>query len=366
MTIKLNTKLISSLGVLAAACLLQAPSSAEAYNLNNARTGSSTTLYLAPWVASFAPDYDTALHNAASKLNANPSNMRVSLVDDNDNTVAGNNGESEVTFTTNSTSLCGSLACTWMWSSGGNLVETDVYFDSSYAWATTDAKSDSVAYKSSGKRPLLNTALHEFGHALGMAHEGDVFNVMGNAWNVVNTNGSSTESVISEDTSNGLIAHYGQRTTPNEDLSIYHWEWSANVNGYSRHARTPVTDASGTTLASATPYDSALNEPAYSVAAGDTIKVRQTAENRGTYQSVTVKWFISTNSTISTADTQIASSTLNKGRNGPFTWTRSLTLPSNLSSGSRYWIGVIIDSEDVVSEQNESNNAAYLAELVIQ
>jgi len=34
--------------------------------------------------------------------------------------------------------------------------------------------------------------------------------------------------------------------------------------------------------------------------------------------------------------------------------------------GTRYWIGVIIDSEDIVAERNESNKAADLAELVIQ
>ncbi|PRP96106.1 matrixin family metalloprotease [Enhygromyxa salina] len=346
--------------------MLHASTPAHAYNLNNARSGSSTTMYLDPAVQGAMPSHYTALHNAAAKLNANPSNMRFSLVNDNDAVVANNNGESEVAFTSNNTKLCGSLACAWSWSSGGTLVESDVYFDIDYDWTTTDAKADSVAYTGSGYRPLLNTALHEFSHALGLGHEGDVFNVLGNAWNVVSTNGASTESVISEDVSNGLIAHYGQRPSVNEDLSLYHWEWSANINGYSRHARTPITGPSGAALSSAPESNPSLNEPAYYVSSGQTLEVTQTAENRGTTQLVTIKWYLSTNSTITTSDTVLATSALNKGRNGPFTWTRSLSLPGGLVAGTRYWVGAIIDSEGVLAEQNEINNAMYVAEVVIQ
>lgn len=363
----MRTKLITAaLGALTAAALFQAPSSAEAYNLNNPRTGSTTTLKLYPWIQIILPGHYTALQNAAAKLNANRSNMRFSLINDDDLVVAGGNGESEVTLTTGGALPCGSIACTFNWSSGGNIIESDVYFDSSYAWVTTDAKADSVAYKSGAKRPLLNTALHEFSHALGMGHEANVFNVLGNAWNVVNTNSGSTESVISEDTNNGLVAHYGQRVSVSQDLSVYHWEWASSSNGYSNHARVPLTNLGGAVLSSAPASDPTLNEPAYYASSAQTIKVRQTAENRGTYQSVTVKWFLSTNSLITTSDTLLASTPLNKGTGGPFTWTRNVTLPGGLVAGTRYWVGVIVDSEDVVAEQNESNNAAYLAEIVIQ
>ena len=362
----MRTKLLTTaLGALTAAAIFTLPGYAEAYNLNSARAGTTTTLNLYPWVQILLPNHYTALQNAAAKINANRSDMRFLLVNDNDLIVASNNGESEVTFATGAALLCSSIACTLNWKSGGLIDESDVYFDSSYTWITTDAKADSVAYGGS-TRPVLNTALHEFAHTMGLGHEADVFNVLGNAWNVVNTNGDSTESVISEDTNNGLVAHYGQRASVTQDLSIYHWEWSGSTNGYSNHARVPIEDTLGVELSAAPESNPSLNEPAYYANSGQTIALTQTAENRGTFQSVTVKWFLSTNSTISTSDTLLASSTLNKGNSDPFTWTRNVNLPGGLVPGTRYWVGVIIDSQDVVAEQNESNNAAYLAEIVIQ
>lgn len=343
--------------------LLQTSQTANAYELGNPRSGNSTTLYASPDIALTLPDHFESLENAANKLNANPSTMRLTLATDNDYVVAGNNGESEVAMVpSGAAGLCGSIACTLNWSAGGTIVESDVYFDMSHDWATTDLKAESKAYAPGEGRPLLNTALHEFSHALGLKHEADVFNVLGNAWNVVSTNGLTTESVISEDTSNGLIAHYGERVDINEDLSLYHWHHVGSSNGYSNHGRTAVTDIADLSLAAAAPFDPSLNEPAWYVTSGQQIKVEQTAENRGTAQTVTIKWYLSTNSTITTSDTLLATSSITKGRNGPYTWTRTLTLPANLNG--RYWVGAIIDSEDVLAEQNEINNAIYIAELV--
>jgi hypothetical protein len=292
--------------------------------------------------------------------------MRLSLVNDNDFTVALNNGESEVALVATAVMPCASIACTFNWSSGGVIVESDVFFDTGHAWGTTDAKDDSKAYDSGEGRPILNTGLHEFGHALGLDHENDCFQVMGNAWNVVSTNGTSTESVISEDSSNGLIAHYGLRAGVNQDLSLYHWELAGASGAYSTHARTPITNSAGGNLAVAPAFDPTLDELAYYVTAGQPLKVRQTAENRGTSQTVTIKWYLSTNSTISTGDTLLATSSITKGRSVPFTWDRTVTLPNNLAAGSRHWVGVIIDSEGVLAEQNETNNAIYVAEVVVQ
>jgi len=357
---------IITIALAAATLLVQAPAPAKAYNLTgNQRAGNSTTLYLNPWVQLFLPDHYTALQNAANKLSANPSNMRFAVANDNDVVFAVGNGESEIDFVNDPVLLCNSLACTWNISSGGTITESDVFFDVDYDWTTTDLKADSVAYTSSGFRPILNTALHEFSHTLGMAHESDVFQVLGNAWNVVNTNGDHTESVISEDTSNGLIDLYGQRPTVNEDLSLYHWEWVGSSGSYSQHGRTTIETSTGGALAVAPSFDPSLNEPAYYTTSGQTIQVTQTAENRGTTQTVTIQWFLSTNSLITTSDTLLATSAITKARNGPFTWTRTMTLPGGLTSGQRYWVGAIIDSTNVLAEQNESNNAIYVAEIVI-
>jgi hypothetical protein len=49
----------------------------------------------------------------------------------------------------------------------------------------------------------------------------------------------------------------------------------------------------------------------------------------------------------------------------PYTWERTVTLPGNLNSGQVYWVGAVIDTAGVLSESNESNNAAYVAEVKI-
>ena len=195
-----------------------------------------------------------------------------------------------------------------------------------------------------------------------MAHEDDLFQIMGQAWNVVNTNGSVTETVMSADTSEGLVVQYGLRAAALEDLSLYHWEWSGASGGYSQHARTPLKSAAGVPLV---PLGGG-GEPRYSIAAGTTIQVRQTAENRGrTTQNVTIKWYVSTNDLITTADTVLATSSINIARAFPFTWDRTVTLPNNLISGEDYWVGAIIDTAGVLAEHNEINNAIYVAEIEI-
>jgi subtilase family serine protease len=37
-----------------------------------------------------------------------------------------------------------------------------------------------------------------------------------------------------------------------------------------------------------------------------------------------------------------------------------LTIPSDLTSGINYWLGVIIDEDDRIAEMVEWNNATYL------
>lgn len=343
------------------------PLSVDAYEMTNAvHTGTTHTLYVNPDVSASMPDHFDVLEIAESKLNANASALRFSLVNDNDNFSTLGNGESEVDFTSNNTKLCGSIACVTRWSSGGVLTETDAYFDIDYAWALDDAKANSVAYATGEKRPLLNTAMHEFSHTLGVKHEGDYFQVMGNAWNVVSTNGDYTETVLSEDTTKGLIDTYGLRASGLEDLSVYHWEHAGSTNGYSNHARTPIKNSNGT-LKTEVAGSTVPDEPAYEVTAGETIRVRQTAENRGkTTQNRKIRWYVSTNEFISSGDTLIATSNITLGVNTPYTWDRTVTLPNTLISGEEYWVGVIIDADDTLAESNEINNAAYIAELQVQ
>jgi hypothetical protein len=356
-----------ALGAIAAATALAAAARpAHAYQMTtNTIPGASHTLYLNPAIPAAMPDHYIALLTAEDKLDANASGMRFVLAIDDDVIQATNNGESEVDFVVNGAGTCGSLACTFRWSLGAVTVETDVNFDVDYDWALTDLVSESLAYVAfgdGGRRPLVNTALHEFSHSLGGQHENRYFQVLGNAWNVVSTNGGHTESAISADTTAGLISKFGSRATPVEDLSLYHWEFDGASGDYSIHARTPLKSAAGALL---TPIAGG-GEPRYSIAAGTTIQVRQTAENRGsTVHTVKLRWYLSTNNLITDLDTRLDSMNFNISPGAPNTFDHTVTLPAVLTSGASYWIGAIIDDDDAVAEANETNNAIYVAEIVV-
>lgn len=336
---------------------------ARAYQMTAASIpGTSHTLYLNPAVPTTMPDHYTALQNAANKLDANASAMRFVLAVDDDVIQAPNNGESEVDFVVNGPSTCGSLACTMRWVSGGVTVETDVNFDVGYAWVLTDDKADSIAYASGGKRPLVNTALHEFSHSLGAMHENLYFQIMGNAWNVVSTNGAHTETALRADTTAGLVSVFGPRASAVEDISIYHWEYAGASGDYSTHMRTPIKSSAGVVLAPL----GGPGEPSYSIAAGTAIELRQTVENRGsTAHTVKIRWYLSTNDLITTADTELDAMNISLSPGAPNTFDHTVTLPSPLTSGASYWVGAILDADGVLAEANEGNNAVYFAEIVI-
>jgi hypothetical protein len=347
----------------AAATSVLATTSAHAYEMTSASQPSNTlTVYLDPWVQILMPNHYDKLQTAAAKVNGNASAMRFYLASDDDVSRSLGNGESEAEFTSNAATICNSLACTIRMTSGGDITEADVYFELDYDWTLTDSKYDSKAYDAGEERPLVNTAIHEFAHTLGVKHEGDVFQIMGNAWNVVSTNGDHTETVISEDTTAGLVSVYGPSATAVEDLSLYHWRHLGSSGDYSTHARTRLSDPGGAPMALLV----GAFEPVYRIGAGTSVLVEQTAENRGSNsQEVMIRWYVSTDSTITDADTLLTSSSIELFADTPFTWSRQVTLPSNLTSGARYWVGAIIDDDDELTENNELNNAIYVAEMQI-
>lgn len=354
-----------------AIALVMSSSSAFAFKMKAATlpTGSHT-LYLDPSVQLSMPDHYAILQQAATIVDQNASTMRFAMANDDDTSIAVGNGESEIAIAADVLAQCGSPACTHVLTDGaGSIVETDVLFEVDLDWLLNDSRSLSQAYDhKNGTRPLLNTAVHEFLHALGALHESDVYNIMGVDWNVVSTNGAHTETMVSEDTTQGLISVYGPRSGVSsaiEDLSVTHWKWREAGNaGYSRHMRCLLYTSTGGPL---TLLSSDDEEPVYQVSAGQTIQVEQTVENHGTmFHAVDVKWYVSDNDFISKHDTLIESRVLSKATGGPYTWTRTVTLPSSLVSGQTYWVGIVIDPDDALVERNEINNATYIAAIKVQ
>lgn len=251
-------------------------------------------------------------------------------------------------------------AITLTWSRGTRLTAADIVFDVEFDFTVSDSPSRSLAYTGS-ERTFVTTCLHELGHALGLDHENDEYSQMGESWTHVSRNGDTLHFYPGEDACDGAVFLYGTVNSGYEDVSVTHWKYLGRDGEYSTHQRTKVYDSSGNAL---TVHSGTEDDPAYEVTNGQVVKPEFTFENNGrSTQSPTVGWYLSSNNTISTLDTLLGTSVPTISRNDVFTTTKSITLPSTLTRGSYYWLGVVIDKDDDISERNESNNASHITHL---
>lgn len=306
---------------------------------------------------SFAPGvWRDALTESVSKWNSNPSKFFFNLTVDDPDTEVGN-GENEVWFTNDDNVLNGMPAKTAIsWDIGCNVTEVDTVFDNRLPYTPFTNKSTLGAYGGSS-RPFQTTASHELGHALLLDHENRFYNIMGEDFTHLHTNAGVAKTYPGEDASNGAVFLYGLFSTPLNDLSVSHWKLSGKTGGYSLHGRTQIFDTSEAVLSS---YNDA-GEPRYYVNRGQQVQVELTYENNGAEKkTVNFGHYISTNQDITTFDTLIRESSLTLGRDTPLTTRHIVTIPSSLAPG-KYYIGAIVDKNNVVSEQDETNNSTYIA-----
>jgi len=74
-----------------------------------------------------------------------------------------------------------------------------------------------------------------------------------------------------------------------------------------------------------------------------------------------VSYYLSTNNTISTNDTHLRDATLIVARDAPDTVTLDVTIPDGVTLGTTYYLGVVIDPDEVTPELSEGNNTTYTA-----
>ena len=201
-------------------------------------------------------------------------------------------------------------------------------------------------------------AAHEFGHVLGLSHENRVYNIMGAAERHVHVNGSTARTYAGVDAGNGTALLYGTRSGSWEDVGVVHWKYDEPSGEYSAHTKTNIYDSAGDVL----PHDAVGGESVYWVTPGQVIRAEFTYENSGkSSQSVKIGYYISTNDAITTLDRRIASvARYSLNRNAIATRTVVLTIPSDLIADENYWLGVIVDEDDSITEYVEWNNATYL------
>ena len=316
----------------------------------------------------------TGLDNAVSQFNKNPSNFYYTRVTDFGG-VGLNNGESEIWGSTNASILQGFPAiaysywqCYWVFGTTAYMTEGDVIFDYNntvadpFEWTVTRSKTALFNYTGTG-RLLQGTAIHEFGHALGLLHVNTTYNVMGSDFSHVHTNGSVTDGYIGENAGDGTVFLYGLWASGPQDVAVEHWRYLGASGEYSTHARVRLYNSVGALLPSFT----VNGEGGYVVRRGQVVRAEFTYENvgRATVFSIPVYYYISTNDIISTGDRLIGSVAMSLARDVVFDYNQPLTIPANLALNTNYWLGAVVNPTASVAESDRSNNASYIPIRVV-
>lgn len=307
-----------------------------------------------------------ALGTSVDLWNQNPSKFRFTLSFNDDGVWTGN-GENEVWFTDSDDQLSGAPAlasmmwdCVDWWIVGvqAKLSEVDVLFDSRKPWTPFMSDKFNLSAYGGPKRPFINTAAHELGHAVGLMHVDYLYNIMGRDWTHIHANGGKARAYIGEDAANGAVGLYEERGGDFEDVSVAHWKYKdASSAGYSIHERTEIFDMEGELHASVDIND----EPRFYVLRDSDLKLEMTYENNGKsrQQNLKVGFYLSTNSRITTSDRRLGGAVVDIGRNVPVTKRHKVHIPADLAPGTTYYLGVIVDEENEIDEIVEANNATY-------
>ena len=335
-----------------------------------------------------SPQY-AALLDAVTDMNLNPSQFRyaVSGFDDGDG-MAINNGESEIWLADlgpGYSKISAIEQSNSEYSPTCTATESDIIINTGYRPDREPVGKQKITY-SNNKNELFeyggsysnvrSIVMHEFGHTAGLHHEGDVMNLMGGN-NLLVTNGDVVQPYIGEDAASGLIALYGVSRAAKEDISVSHWRYGDKTAGgggsfFSLHQRTRIFDAYNEELPKVCAYNkpdingpliTACPEPVYQVSQGQKVKLELSYENAGKTRTLPIKanYYLSSDSTINTNDILLDSRTLSvKQDSNPSTLTTDLVIPRTVISGNSYWLGCIVDADDVVKESFETNNATYV------
>ena len=295
-----------------------------------------------------------ALGTVRDRFNENPGNIRI-IHSWDDTSIAMGNGQNEVWA---SDSLTDKPAVCYTWYNiSGWIKETDVVFATGINYSTTTNKTSLRPYGGSF-RPFQTTALHEYGHAGGLSHESDEYNIMGEDWTHVTCNGTTVRAYLGEDACDGYYDLYGPASWNIEDVGVTVFRRSGEVDGYSTHDFCSMGNTSGRMLGQLGTYE---GQPRWRVAPGQTVSVTFSYENNGKThkQSPNIAFYISSNNIISTNDRQIRTGKMDLTRDNVRTISSNVTIPADLTPGQTYFLGVIVDWDNAISEVTGSNNAAY-------
>lgn len=313
--------------------------------------------------------YRTALGEVVERFNQNPSNFRFEV--EYDERVVRMGYQSEIWFSSDPEELHGDLdAVTWVDFTCPSINRFDIVFNANVNWTSGTNKSTMTEY--GGNAQSFRTALmHELGHAMGLNHEGDEYNIMGNPRTHLHANCGTVLAYLGEDASDGAVHLYGENPSAGEDVAVVHWKWEREVEweygAYSEHTRTGIYPPNSDRL---NPWRITENgEPTYIVLNGLTLDFEVTFENNGrtTQPIVPVGIYLSRDDCIDPEDDRRLGefNISNLARNQVYTRKHTITLPNNLERYQYYYIGVVIDPNNALEEFDEMNNATYVSKIWI-
>lgn len=309
-----------------------------------------------------------ALQAVVDRWNHSPANFRFNL-SWNDGGSGLGNGQNEVWFTGDPDVLDGAAAAAFRWDDCGDfgfgdgnseLEEYDVVFACDAAWVSGCAATypgpirwyfgtSATAMRGYGgnQRSFRTTAMHEFGHALGLKHEDEEYNIMGLDETHIHAYGNTATAYPGEDASDGAVRLYGSNEESREDVAVVHWRYRGpNGNGYSAHERTGIFNAD----------DVELLDPRVNV--GQRIRVEFSFENNGStaQNRVPVSYFLSRDTILDGGDRLVAEAAPDLLRNRVYTRRQTIDLPGDLIAGATYYILAVVDPGNTIHEVYEDNN----------
>lgn len=360
-----------TLHALGMACALTAATPALAYNYNTCygqpvRWASSGQTFNVSTVSFPTGYWRDTIERSRAFFNHNPSQAYMGLASDTGGVGLGND-QNEVWGSSDTGVLQGAPALTYWWNTCysflgivfNSLDETDVIFDYRSPWQWTgDETKGSLIYYTGSLRQMQTTGLHEFGHAFGLMHVNTEYNIMGADFTHMHANSTTARGYLGEDASDGLAYIYGAWGANFQDVSVSHWKYAYASGQYSWHRRVQAYNAStGIEL----PVVYVNGEPGYAVSKGQRVRVEFTYENSGeSTQIPNVGWYVSTNDWITTADRRLNTGSLTLSRDNVYMYTRTVRIPRNLTSGTNYWLGTIVNYDGALSDWDSSNNATYV------